>query len=64
MRLEIEFHGQTAIQIYDGVQGWKLRPYLNRHEVERFTAEELKTASTQADLDGLLINYAAKGSKV
>jgi len=64
MRLEIQFNGQTAIQVYNGAQGWKLRPFLNRHEVENFSPDELKTASTQADLDGLLIDYAAKGSKV
>jgi len=64
MRLEIQFNGQTAIQVYNGAQGWKVRPFLNRHEVENFTPDELKAASTQADLDGLLIDYAAKGSKV
>ena len=64
MRLEIQFNGQTALQVYNGTQGWKLRPFLNRHEVENFTPEELKAASTQADLDGLLIDYATKGSKV
>jgi outer membrane lipoprotein-sorting protein len=64
MRVEIEFKGQTAVQVYDGAQGWKVRPFLNRHEVEKFTAEEMKAASAQSDLDGLLIDYAAKGSKV
>lgn len=64
VRLEIEFNGQTAVQVYDGAQGWKLRPFLNRHEVENFTPEELKAASAQTDLDGLLIDYAAKGSTV
>lgn len=64
MRLEIEFNGQTAVQVYDGTQGWKLRPFLNRHEVEKFTPEELKAASAQSDLDGLLIDYTAKGSTV
>ena len=63
-RVEIQFNGQTAVQVYDGTHGWKLRPFLNRHQVENFTAEELKTASAQADLDGSLIDYAAKGSKV
>jgi hypothetical protein len=63
-RLEIQFNGQTAIQVYDGSQGWKVRPFLNRHEVEKFTAEELKVAGQQSDLDGFLIDYAAKGSKV
>lgn len=64
MRFELQFRGETAIQVYDGEHGWKLRPYLNRHQVEDFTPEELKTSATQQDLDGLLIDYAAKGTKV
>ncbi len=63
-RIEIEFNGQTAVQVYNGSQGWKLRPFLNRHEVEKYTADELKQASAQSDIDGLLIDYAARGSKV
>src|SRR5262249_25318147 len=43
-RLEIEFSGQTAVQVYDGTQGWKVRPFLNRHEVEPFTPAELEAA--------------------
>src|ERR1700757_1186380 len=49
-RLEVDFHGQTAIQVYDGTNGWKLRPFLNRHEVEPYTAEEMKAAAMQSDL--------------
>jgi hypothetical protein len=64
VRLEIEFKGQTAVQVYNGTQGWKLRPFLNRHEVESFTPQELQAASMQSDLDGSLIDYAAKGSTV
>jgi outer membrane lipoprotein-sorting protein len=63
-RMEIQFNGQTAVQVYDGTNGWKLRPFLNRHEVEKFTPEELRAASAQSDLDGPLIDFAAKGSKV
>jgi outer membrane lipoprotein-sorting protein len=63
-RIEIQFNGQTALQVYDGANGWKLRPFLNRHEVEKFTPEELQAASAQSDLDGPLIDFAAKGSKV
>ena len=51
-RFELQFAGKTAIQVYDGTNGWKLRPFLNRLEVEPFTAEELKTSSSQPDLDG------------
>src|SRR5882762_9063441 len=63
-RLELQFNGQTAIQVYDGTNGWKLRPFLNRRDVEPYTPEELKGASKQADIDGPLVDYAAKGTKV
>jgi hypothetical protein len=63
-RFELQFAGQTAIQVFDGVHGWKLRPYLNRLVVEPFTDDEAKTTSTQADLDGPLVDYIAKGSRV
>ncbi len=52
------------MQVYDGTQGWKLRPFLNRHEVENYTADEMKAAEVQADLDGALVDYAAKGTRI
>ena len=64
MRVELQFNGQTAIQVFDGTHGWKLRPFLNRREVEPYTAEELKSASSEAELDGFLVDYAAKGTRV
>jgi outer membrane lipoprotein-sorting protein len=63
-RTEVEFAGKTAVQVYDGTNGWLYRPYLNREDVEPFTPEQLKTEANNADLDGYLIDYAAKGSKV
>jgi len=63
-RLEIRFQGKTAVQVFDGTRGWKVRPFLGRHEVEPFTPEELREASMQTELDGPLIDYAAKGSHV
>jgi hypothetical protein len=63
-RIELTFNGQTAIQVFDGANGWKLRPFLNRREVEPYTAEETRSASLQADLDGPLVDYAAKGTKI
>jgi len=63
-RIELQFKGDTAIQVFDGAHGWKVRPFLNRHEVEPYTAEEMKAANAQAELDGPLVDYEAKGSKV
>lgn len=63
-RIELLFNGQTAVQVYDGAHGWKIRPFLNRREVEPFTAEELKITSMQSDLDGPLVDYEAKGTRI
>jgi outer membrane lipoprotein-sorting protein len=63
-RVEIEFEKDKAVQVYDGTKGWKLRPFLGRREVEPFSADESKAASMDSDLDGPLVDYAAKGTKV
>jgi hypothetical protein len=63
-RFEVDFAGKTAVQVYDGQHGWKLRPYLNREDVEPFTADEAKSEAAKADLEGPLVDYAAKGTQV
>jgi hypothetical protein len=62
-RLELIFAGKTAVQVYDGREGWKLRPFLNRTDVEPFTADELKAEDQWPGIDGPLVDYAAKGTK-
>lgn len=63
-RMEIVFNEQTAIQVYDGSQGWKVRPFLNRNDVEPFTAAEEKIAAAADELDGPLVDPSAKGVQV
>jgi hypothetical protein len=63
-RLELQFNGKTAVQVYDGTNGWKLRPFLNRNDVEPFTADEMKSVAAKPGLDGPLLNYAAEGTKL
>src|SRR5580704_15392761 len=62
-RLEIDFAGKTAVQVYDGQNGLKLRPYLNRNDVEPFSAQEAKSQTDKGDLEGPLVDYAAKGAR-
>jgi outer membrane lipoprotein-sorting protein len=64
MRVELAFANDTAVQVYDGASGWKLRPYLGRRQVEPYSPEELKAASFESDVDGPLVDYAAKGNRV
>ena len=63
-RVEVVFAGKTAVQVYDGTNGWKVRPYLNRNDVDPFTADEMKAEAGRGTLDGPLVDYVAKGSKV
>ena len=63
-RLELHVKDQTAVQVYDGQQGWKLRPYLNRDDVEAFSPQETQAAADDADLDGPLIDHARKGTRI
>jgi outer membrane lipoprotein-sorting protein len=63
-RMEIDFNGQTALQVWDGSSGWKLRPFLGRDEIEPYTPHETQLAAAQQELDGLLINHQAKGVQV
>lgn len=63
-RMEIEFGGKTAIQLFDGSRGWLLRPYLNRDDWEPFSAEQAKSEQAQDELDGPLVDATVKGTKV
>jgi hypothetical protein len=63
-RLEIEFQKRTAVQVWGGAQGWKVRPFLDRNEVEPYTDAEAKLAAATTDLDAPLVDLARKGTKV
>jgi outer membrane lipoprotein-sorting protein len=63
-RLEIRFQNQTALQVYDGKQGWKVRPFLGRDDAEPFSPAETKAAAAWEELDGPLVDYARKGTNV
>jgi len=52
------------VQVFDGKDGWKLRPFLNRPDPEPFSAEEVSKTADAPGIDGLLVDYAAKGSKI
>lgn len=64
-RFEIKAPNQMAMRMFDGNQGWKLRPARDgRPELQPFTAEELSFARDGQGIDGPLMDYAAKGIAV
>src|ERR1700720_2586823 len=48
--VELEFAGKTAIQVFDGKNGWMMRPYLNRTDWEPFSAEQTKSQFGKWDI--------------
>lgn len=62
VRIEVTVQGLTIIQAYDGKTGWMLNPMSGRKDPEPMPSEILKSMEEQADIDGPLIDYKAKGS--
>ena len=63
-RWQFTFDGQTAVQAYDGKAGWMWMPFAGMSEPQAMSAEERQEAEQQADLDGPLVDYKAKGSAI
>jgi outer membrane lipoprotein-sorting protein len=64
MRMDLTIQGMTGSQAYDGASGWSLMPFGGSKVPQQMTAEEATLAEEQADIDGPLIDYKAKGNTV
>ncbi len=64
MRLDVNYQGMTATQAFDGTVGWQVLPGSGRREPQALPQEAVKQFASQADMDGPLVDYQAKGHKV
>jgi len=64
IRQEFTLQGMTAVQAWDGHQGWQIQPFQGRKDPERMSADEAKPLAIAADLDFPLVDYKAKGARV
>src|SRR5213595_1137751 len=64
VRSEATLQGMTAIQAYDGEQGWKVYPFQGRKDPEKMSADDTKSLIEEAEIDGPLVDWKAKGSTV
>jgi outer membrane lipoprotein-sorting protein len=64
MRIEFTIQGMTGIQAYDGSGGWMVMPFMGKKDPEALSADDLKGMEEQADFEGPLFDYKAKGSQV
>jgi hypothetical protein len=64
IRTEFEFQGTTGVYAWDGSAGWRVSPLDGHFEPEPLPAGEAAIAAEQADLDGPLVDWKAKGHRV
>ena len=64
MRLEVQVQGMTMIEAFDGETAWFIRPFQGDTTAQKKSEEETKRAEEDADFDGHLMDYKAKGHKV
>ena len=64
VRSEVTLQGMTAIQAYNGEQGWKVSPFQGRKDPEKMSADDTKSLMEEAEIDGPLVDWKAKGSTV
>ncbi len=63
-RIEFTFSGMTGIQAYDGTKGWAVMPFMGKKDPEPMTDDDAKEMADQADFDGALVDWKAKGHTV
>jgi outer membrane lipoprotein-sorting protein len=64
MRMEFTLQGMTGVQAYDGTTAWWIMPFMGKTDAEALPEDQAKLAAEQADFDGILIDYQAKGHTV
>jgi len=64
VRMEFQVQGSIGVRAFDGTTGWSQMPFLGNPQPVTITGAELADMRDQADLDGALVDYKAKGSTV
>lgn len=64
VREETSLQGMTRVDAYDGTEGWKITPFGGRKDPEKVSVDEAKGLVEDAEIDGPLIDWKAKGSTV
>ncbi len=64
VRQNVTIQGMTAVQAYDGSNGWQTQPFRGRKDPELMGEDNLRDLLLAADFDGPLVDYAAKGNTI
>jgi hypothetical protein len=64
VREDATLQGMTAVQAYDGKEGWQISPFTGRKEPEKMAADDVKPLLEDAEIDGPLVDWKEKGSAI
>ena len=64
IRQDFSVQGMTQTMAYDGTLGWKIDPFGGRKDPEMLGEDDLRDLVDNADIDGPLVDYQAKGNKI
>ncbi len=64
LRNEATLQGLTAVQAYDGKEGWRISPFQGRKDPEKLSGDDAKDLMEEAEIDGSLVDWKEKGSTV
>jgi outer membrane lipoprotein-sorting protein len=66
VRVDVSIQGNQIIQAFDGKSGWSINPFQQsaKKDAEPMTPDEIREIEVQADMDGPLVDWQAKGHKV
>jgi hypothetical protein len=64
IRTEFVFQGTTGVYVWDGTRGFQVSPLDGRFEPEPLSAEAAAVSAEQADFEGPLVDWKAKGHKL
>ena len=64
IRQGFSVQGMTQTLAYDGSVGWKIDPFGGRKDAEMMGEDDTRDLVDNADIDGPLVDYQAKGTKI
>ncbi|HKC60457.1 MAG TPA: hypothetical protein VKB92_10250 [Myxococcales bacterium] len=64
VRTEVSLQGLTAVDAYDGRDGWEVQPFFGRRDPHRTSVDEAKELQRLAEIGGPLAAAATSGHRV
>jgi outer membrane lipoprotein-sorting protein len=63
-RFEMDLNGMTLVQVFDGKSAWALNPFMAGGKPQAAPERQSRELRDHTDMDGLLVDYKAKGRTV